>query len=100
MPATCRIFRYFVTFTISAECADYEAIYTACVSSAYGRLECSAVLSGGGCQTHGLSLHFDSSLTDYFSVPLSGSADRGRLKFKMIFTNCPKAAKDFYVPWS
>jgi hypothetical protein len=94
------LFRYFVTFTISEEYTDYEAIYTADISSAYGRLECS-VLSGGGCQTHGPSVRFDSSLTDSFSVPHSGTAHRGRfLKFKIIFATCTKAAKDFYVPWS
>ena len=98
-PCTWRIFCYFVTFTISEEYTDYEAIYTADISSAYGRLECSAVLSGGGSQTHGPSVHFDCSLTDTFSVPLSGTARRGRfLKFKMIFTTCSKAATDFYVP--
>jgi hypothetical protein len=96
-PCICH---YFVTFTISEEYADYEAVYTVNISSAYGRLECSAVLSGGGCQTHGPSVHFDSSLIDSFSVPLYGSNHLGRFKFKMIFTNCPKAAKDFYVPWS
>jgi hypothetical protein len=101
MPATFRTFRYFVTFTVSEEYTDYEAIYTGDISSAYGRLECSVVLSGGGCQTHGPSVHFVSSLADSFSVPLSGTAYSGRfLKFKMIFTTCPKAAKDFYVPWS
>jgi hypothetical protein len=101
MPATCRFFRYFVTFTISEEYTDYEAIYTADMSSAYGRLECSAVLSVGGCQTRGPSVHFDSSLPDSFSVPNPVTAHRGRfLKFKMIFTTCLKAAKDFYVPWS
>jgi len=74
-------------------------MYTASISSAYGRLECSAVLSGGGCQTHGPSVHFDNSVTDYVSFPVSVTAHRGSfLKFKMIFTTCPKAAKDFYVP--
>jgi hypothetical protein len=66
MPATCRVFCYFVTFTISEEYIDYEAIYTAHISSAYGRLERSAVLSGSGCETHGTSVHFDSSLTELF----------------------------------
>ena len=35
----------FVTFTISEEYTYYEDIFTADISSAYGRLECSAVLS-------------------------------------------------------
>jgi len=96
MPATRRIFRYFVTFTVREEYTDYDTVYTASISSAYGRLECSAVLSGGGCQTHGPSVHFDSSVTDYYSFPLSGMAHLGRfLKFKMIFTTCPQGRKRF-----
>lgn len=51
MPATCRICRYLVTLTISEECTDYEAFYNVDLSSAYGRLEYSAVLSGGWFQT-------------------------------------------------
>jgi len=43
MPATCCIFRYFVTFTVREENTDYEVIYTASISSAYGRQECLVV---------------------------------------------------------
>jgi hypothetical protein len=99
MPGTCRIIRYLVTLTVIKGSIDHEAIYAADLSSAYGGLEWFDVLSGGECQTHGPSVHFDSSLTDCFPLQYSGTAHHGRfLQFKMIFTTYPKAAKHFNFP--